>query len=108
MKSLIVAIALLTTPAEAGITQWADSGCSQGVNTHDHKIFTWVRQDGSAVGFNETRCHTYSELKDGTVTARVMLCDNGTTPMMAFEPDGHIIWNHVEMWSPSDSNGICD
>lgn len=102
MKSLMIAMALATTPAEAGITKWADISCWEGVNTRDHQTFNWIKGDGT-----ETRCHTYRQVMNGTEAARVMLCDNGTTPMMLVKNDGHIFWNQIEMWTPG-RDGICD
>lgn len=102
MKSLMIAIALIATPADAGITRWADISCWEGVNTRDNKVFNWIKGDGT-----KTRCHTFSEVDNGGEKARVMLCDNGTTPMMVLEKDGHIFWNQVEMWNPDTDAAIC-
>ena len=100
MKLAFVALMLSTTFAQADIMRWADITCWEGVNTRDHKTFTWVRQDGS-----KTRCKTYATRGND----RVLICDNGMTPAMRKFDDGHIIFNRVEMWNPNDdSSGVCD
>jgi hypothetical protein len=99
MKLLIAALPLAATPAEAGITRWDDITCWEGVQTRDNKTFTWIRENGT-----KTRCKTYARRDD----ARVLICKDGSTPMMRIIDDGHIVWNRVEMWTPADDNGVCD
>lgn len=104
MKSLIVALLLVTTSAQAGVTKWANISCSEGISTRDNKTFTWLRQDDT-----RTKCRTYSKMTFEGDISRVLICADGTTPMMAALKDGHIVWNHVDMWNPADNrNGVCD
>ena len=105
MKSLIAAIMVFAaTSAQADTLRWDDEDCGWTVSTRDNKSFTWtlmrvVGERGLTVV--DTQCTALAvplEIAEGKV--QVLVCKNGTTPMLAMKPDGNIVWDHVEMWLP--------
>jgi len=101
MRVTLIALGLLAAVSGAHAKTWADAGCETALVSAEGGAFTFKQNNAADV---------VCRIENWPVSQAEaqMTCDDGNARTLVVKDDTEIVFNGVQMFVPSDENGVCD
>lgn len=101
MRAALIALGILIASTSAHAKTWSDQGCAVSLVSAEGGTFT-LKRDGASDLVCRIESWPISQAEAH------MACDDGSTKSLLVKDDTEIVFDGVQMFVPSDANGICD